>query len=171
MQEQILRALRRQSRDHQFYSLIRKESATSLVNYELGKDDNGFFHVTMPEDHGLFVMYHADMLTKTNLKSFANPVIDTPGVLQPMRNRYLGASDDEFFDVEVGAVYADEGSELTNVTYGAGAHAGTETEVAWFYIPAGLTIMFKFASAKKDNIVVCRINTMLVSPVYGPISN
>ncbi|MCP4127740.1 MAG: hypothetical protein GY753_11835 [Gammaproteobacteria bacterium] len=169
MQEQILRTLRRQSRDHQFYGLIREEAATSIVNYLLGKNDVGYFHVTMPPDHGLFVQYHADFAEETKLQSFADPVVVTPGVLQPMRNRYLGAPDDMFFDVEVGADYANEGTELTNVTYAALFQAGTETDVSWFYIPAGLTIMFKFTSLKANNIVVCRVNAGLVSPVYGPV--
>ena len=79
-----------------------------------------------------------------------------------MRNRYLGAPVDKFFTLIKDPETTDDGELLTSVKYGAKSKAGAETGTSWFYIPAGLVILFKYTSHAAANNIVTRVNARLV---------
>ncbi len=162
MLEKILRVLRKMLPGTEVNSVLRKEAATAIIAHELATNGVGYFVVTMPATHGMLVEYATDMAYSATIESYAAPAF-SGGTPYPLRNRYLGAPGDEFFDVVKAPTVTDEGTLLTSVKYGAGKKAGAETGTSWFYIPAGLTILFKYISHAASNNIVTRVNAKLVS--------
>jgi hypothetical protein len=163
MLEKILRTLRKMLIDSETNAVLTGDSATAIIGHALGLGGIGHFVVTMPATHGMLVEYTADMALACTVESYANPTITAEtGTVWPMRNRYLGRDDSNFFDVIKDPTVTDPGTLLTSVVYGAKTKAGAETGTSWFYIPPGLSILFKYISGAASNNVVTRVNAQLV---------
>lgn len=167
MLEKILRALRKMLIDSESNAVLTKDAATGLLSHELASGGVGYFMVTMPAEHGLLVEYTVDMALSTTVESFVGHTA-TPetGEVFPLRNRYLGASADKFFDVVKDPTITDDGTLLTSVKYGAKSKAGAETGTSWFFVPAGLSVLFKYTSHAAANNIVTRVNAQLVTGLH-----
>jgi len=163
----ILKVLRKMLVDVETAAVIRKDAATALVGHLLNSSEEGYFVVTMPATHGMLVKYSTIMPYECTIQSFAGHTI-TPetGEAWPMRNRYLGADASKFFDVIKDPTVTDEGVELTSATYGEKSKAGAEAGSSWFYIPAGLSILFKYTSGAAANNIVTRVDAQLVPGMH-----
>lgn len=163
MDEKIYRTLQKILLDNEAHGVLEKKAATGLFGHELASGGIGYFVVKTPTDRGMLAEYVTDLPLSATIQSFSNPVYDAEsGTPCPLRNRYLGEPVAGFLTVLKDPDISDEGAELTSVKYGAKSKAGAESGTSWFYLPAGVTILFKYTSHAASNNIVTRVNVRLV---------